>query len=98
MRVFRVQNKNGVGPYLTAKWLATKHDADFNLWPTPYRDRTFGRDIKPSERCGFINEAQLHNWFSDDELRQLSNEGFIPVVVEGEITAMSENQILFVME
>ena len=98
MRIFRVQDKNGFGPYLTTEWLAAKHNADFSLWPPPHLNYDFGRSIKSFEKCGFINEAQLHNWFSDDELKQLSNKGFMPVVVEGKITAMSENQVLFVME
>ena len=103
MKIWRVQNKNGRGPY----WVPTtkkssavtamqeNHNVNLDKYPTAIMDSGIRRSASEGELYGFINEAQLRNWFSDTDLQVLAEDKFEVVIVDGEITAMGSHQLLF---
>lgn len=103
MRVYRVQNADSYGPYhgncLGCGNMYKKH-ADHTLWPPPHRDASTvscpPKNVK--ERHGFINEAQLYNWFSEEEFRIFADNGYHVVVLNVEVLVIMANQVLFNVE
>ncbi len=105
MKVFRIQNEDGYGPYVSRFTLpipeidimCNKHagDAYFDsaLWPTSFTECT--RERGEDYRCGFINEAQLFNWFSEEEIEMLRRNGYDIVALDKEVTVIGKNQIVF---
>ena len=108
MRVFRIQNEDGYGPYTCLfnfdfvkelKDMYNKHSVNNtsnsfrDLWPTAYADCQEG--WLKDHRCGFINEAQLFNWFSEEELKMLKSHGFDLVILDKEVVSIGKNQIVF---
>lgn len=111
MKAYRVQDENGYGPYtayydnelcdvlmpdvpLLLCKMFSEHDENYHLWPTAYQDNLeyyVGHD----ERHGFISEAQLYNWFTEANIKELASIGFCIVVLDVEILAIGKNQIIF---
>lgn len=102
MKVYRVQNKEGRGPYSIRGWEDSNHNDeqhptplhDFPLWP--YRHR---QDIEapPNIKFGFSSLEQLRKWFSDRELTKLKKYGFDIVEIEAEVLYQSDKQVAFIM-
>lgn len=106
MRILRVQNEQQNGPYYTNRnkkadiicQMQDQHNAQHsvNCYPPTQMDKSILRRMKSEERCGFLNESQLYNWFSNKELKLLKENGFLVVEVFGEITIIGSHQILFI--
>jgi len=98
MKVLRVQNENGNGPYIDSpQELQTQlnHVAASSKLPVPDEDCGIDRMPKQNEHCGFSNQEQLEYWFDDDELELLESYGYYIVELDAEITAVGECQVLF---
>jgi hypothetical protein len=99
MRVLRIENEFGGGPYnnirinTSVAWevINEKH-CDEELWPSPYTE-----NITPG-LCGFLNEMQLYNWFTEEEIDLLEELGFHLKEIDvpyGYILGVGKNQITF---
>jgi hypothetical protein len=76
MIVYRVENKNGVGPYdgtgIWSLWQTRDHVEPSH--PGPKDD---GIDFKSGEYiCGFASYRKLRDWFEAEELVALRKLGF----------------------
>jgi len=104
-KIWRVQNKNGDGPYhaidnnnqYAKQWWAsslTKHGNN-NCHPSPMFDAGINRSVNFKEICGFKTEEQARKWFSKEELQWLESFGFYLQEIEVDvITAIGEYQVL----
>lgn len=96
--IFRVEDEFGLGPYhyvddITYDIVA-HHDRDRHH-PTPSCDKGIQRCICDYEICGFLNMEQLKKWFTDLELNDLKDNGYIIKEIEvAKITAIGEYQVL----
>lgn len=64
--------------------------------PNPFIDEGLNYyHITSNEFCGFANEKQLHNWFTDAELEMLYSLGFELVKVEVKNIRVGEYQVVF---
>ena len=110
-QILRVQNENGIGPYQRDSSVSSmisdrvleitvSHSfcVDQGIHPVPQYDKGIERDVRLAEKCGFKDASQLHQWFSKDEITQLSKLGYMVEEIEGVITAVGETQVLFVTE
>ena len=103
MKIWRIQNKDGIGPYSVATTekspavneMQNNHNMKLDVYPSTYSDIGIKRCPSKRELHGFINESQMRNWFSEDDFQVLSEDGFEVVVMDGEITAVGRNQVLF---
>lgn len=98
MVVYRVQNKEGYGPYVNAthpncEQVLQRHGADYCKWPIPDMD---GLDIRENRFCCFVSLRQLHNWFSTDDLDLLSEAGYEIELFEADVCGVSDKQALYV--
>jgi hypothetical protein len=76
MIVYRVENKNGVGPYYGTdnwcEWQTRWHDSPSH--PPPFLD---GIDVyAKKDLCGFASFKKLRDWFESEELVELRKLGF----------------------
>jgi hypothetical protein len=102
--VFRIQNHNGLGPYIGSRddntWndkieqILGPHNGSINH-PNPCDDKGISRWVESVEKCGFLSMEDLCNWFSGEEIARLEPFGYTICPVEGEITVIGEKQILF---
>lgn len=100
MRIFRIQGRDGRGPFrpgLTEKWIG-----DPRWLERPSLMEEFNmRDIlaKVNMRhmgCGFRTVEQLRKWFDENERAKLARLGFHPVTMTvDEIVAESPSQLVF---
>lgn len=104
MKLFRVEDRDGRGPYrpgLSAKWIS---DRDH---PPPFFEELgialghvrflFGDD--EDGKCGCVSLDQLSLWFDRKELRRLKRMGFKVVQVRARrIVAETPTQVVFVPE
>lgn len=100
MTVYRVQDKDGRGPWkpgFSHRWVETRPDHD-NLLPWPFE---FGRvDRKAISGmhlgCGCKTLDQLRRWFSETEYDALLGLGYCAVKMKvGRILGESETQCVF---
>ena len=110
MIILRIQNADGTGPYFCRRDtkaqdvcdIQDKHNGEWREDPTTYPppniDKGICREMRKNEQCGFLNMAQLCNWFSDYELEILAIWGFFIVEIPGKITAIGARQVLFIRE
>lgn len=108
MTVYRIQHKetkegpyNGnlaySKPYLIE--MSDRHKASGDRHPHPRYDAPIGRGSNDEEFCGFNSMEQLQEWFTGDELSELSGLGFEVVCLEDvTVTAIGDKQILFTLE
>jgi hypothetical protein len=81
--VFRVENEEGKGPYTSTRepCLLDAHSDD-GKHPLPYEDGVFAYEIDQYSKdarkhsYGFPSVESVSNWFNDEELVWLSQEGF----------------------
>jgi hypothetical protein len=98
MRLFRVENINGDGPYRSGgmtdarRAIRDSHDADKDGHPPPHLD---GILSMIGRVCGFSSLTQLHRWFSDDELTILENEGYHIQEYESRDVIVGDFQVAF---
>lgn len=95
-KVYRIQNKDGKGPYVytvNRSW-ETKNHNNNSLTPSPKEDGIF--DFTFKYKFGFTTLIQLHNWFSDKELDNLSNSGFTVHEIKAEKIIEGNKQIAFI--
>jgi hypothetical protein len=99
-RVWRVQNKDGDGPYYDDSVeidRILKSHYDTKRYPSPIRDKKIRRYMQTAEICAFLNLEQVYNWFSKDELDALSYCGYeLKRILVRKITAIGEKQILVI--
>ena len=94
--IFRIQNKNGNGPYVNQNLSCLANDTSCSGHPAPYADEGIDRLAMYKERCGFHSIQQLKEWFNVQTLFELKKHGFDIVEVQGKITARGKKQILFI--
>ena len=100
MRVYRVQDAEGRGPYrpgMSSRWVDEN-----DIPPPPTWIAEFGEGVmqklRPGEfvGCGVRNLAQLSKWFSETEMPRLRALGYKLVVLNAErILGESPNQVVF---
>jgi hypothetical protein len=91
--VYRVQNKDGMGPYNCG---CHPDPRSSPTKPTPQNDIGILRRPEYSEEfCGFQSLQSLLDWFPDPILVILHEKGFFICVIEAEITAWGQYQVLF---
>ena len=100
--IYRVANKDGVGPYQNSDLLwsvLSSHNgydkAGNPHHPGPQQDEGIKRRPFENEFCGFATMEDLHSWFSDEELEVLEKHGYSIVQELGYVTAIGQAQILF---
>jgi len=100
MAILRVQNHMKAGPYWGHGLFSfhDDHNVDTTGHPAPVCDEGIGRWVEANERCGFLDENQLAEWFSADDILEMCAAGFwieqidIADIV---ITAVGQKQVLF---
>jgi hypothetical protein len=111
--VYRIQNEDGVGPYVISglvdfeteielRDLLSHHNGqesgENGYHPIPTCDPDIERPAEKHEICGFKDIDQLEAWFSPNELMELKALGFRIVRMGGKITANGMYQVLFIPE
>lgn len=103
IRVYRVQDKDGRGPYkpgVTKLWIgevSNEREKKFLSWIDEFGLRILD-GIMPDEYvgCGFENKDQFKKWFMLDERKRLGALGYKLVEMEANrILAKSETQLVF---
>lgn len=107
MRVYRVEDTNGIGPYSERHKLVehqelldalNSHCLDNGHPGACYLDEPFGNG-GPTDyynyRFGFSDMEQLNNWFSPQEQELLNDAGFVISVYEGKEVLMGRHQVAF---
>lgn len=100
MRVYRVQDADGRGPFrpgMSSRWVD-----DNDILPPPTWMAEFGPDVMKDRRpdefvaCAVADLAQLSRWFSATEMPRLRALGYRLVALNVDrILAQSSNQIVF---
>jgi hypothetical protein len=103
MKVFRVQDKHGRGPWkpgFSHTWVEDRDD-HLNLPPWPVEFGGFENVLRKSAKgmhlgCGCISVEQLKRWFTFSEYLKLISLGYSAVEVEADnILAQSDVQCVF---
>ena len=63
--------------------------------PSPIEDEGIKRSSIDNERCGFLNDKQLHTWVRSNELKMIRRHGFKLKRIYREVTAIGEYQVLY---
>lgn len=100
MRVFRIEDDNGNGPFrhdhiLNAMGRHIDHDCD-NGFPTPHQE---GLDFRSGEhKCGCASMRDLVTWFPRPVRQILAREGYSFTVLEvpDDRIQMGERQVIYV--
>jgi len=99
-KVWRVENSDGIGCYTQDDFYVDEIEMMINRHctrnghPSPFNDKGIDRSPRPKEYCAFISRKQAHQWFTDFELKMLSENGFYLKELDANITAIGEKQIL----
>lgn len=102
MIIYRVENKDGDGPYIkgfTLMWDNSRQSRETN--PSPQEDPTLANAIASQGinvsqfRFGFKTLEQLEQWFSAEELARLKALGFEVKQVQAQLVIEGDSQILF---
>lgn len=98
--LYRVQNKEGQGPYrdryIVSSILSHHNDDMSGQHPTPCLDPKINRLIKKEEKCAFLSLNDLLKWFTDNELDALGKWGYGITQVIGIVTAIGKHQVLYI--
>jgi hypothetical protein len=100
MRVYRVQDAEGRGPYrpgMSSRWVDKNDELPPPDWITEF-GAAIMKDRRPDEfvGCGVRDLDQLSKWFSPTEMPRLRALGYRLVAMNiDRILAQSTNQIVF---
>ncbi len=102
MHIYRVQDKDGRGPWkpgFSIKWVEDRTDHD-NLKPyiTEWPEFNIHAEIMPDEHCGCgcLTLEQLKRWFTETEYNRLRIMGYRAVKLKANrILRSSEKQCVF---
>jgi len=99
MLVYRVENKNGVGPYTGIRGirhvLGRKHGrGGVHLRPLP-QDDGITMEHHTALVCGFCTMTQLRYWFTPRDLRILADLGYTIRTYHTEDVLVGGKQIMF---
>lgn len=84
MRVYRVEDKKGRGPYCGSGFInyyppeRHAHLQDIDVRPTPRND---GIDFNSDDYCGFSSMRKLRSWFYKKDIEWLCGEGKFRIMV-----------------
>lgn len=101
--VLRIEHpKSGLGCYIHKyvdsqqaveyEEMYRRHSTD-DEHPNPFQD--IGNSMQSNEFCGFADAEQLHNWFTDEELKMLFSLGFELIEVEAKNIRYGKRQVVF---
>jgi len=100
--IFRVQDKDGRGPWkpgFSHRWVEDRPDEEFNTlvpWPVEFGDIRKKAIVGMSLGCGCRTLDQLRRWFTSSEYSTLRKFGYCAVKMEvGRILAESKIQCVF---
>lgn len=97
MIVWRVQNKEGLGPYMSIDsilWRRRSHDT--RRHPEPPEDNIPLMEVRESWKCGFKTKKQALEWFAKTELVRLERLGFTLQKVEAKRVWRGNRQVVFI--
>lgn len=94
MWVYRVENKDGEGPYRgpTNDWFNWQTRSHNHLPTAPSEDLPTGRGWI----CGFKDKAQLNRWFTKKELLNLRKIGYRVKRISAAKVRRGKYQVVFV--
>lgn len=104
MIVYRIQDKDGRGPFkpgLSERWLDPEpkpHEETLVPWPIQFPDVLFHIQASRQKYCGCAcaSPEQLRLWFSVSEFKRLNALGYQSVMFEPyEILGQSDVQLVF---
>lgn len=107
-KVYRIENRDGWGPYWAGpsdrNWQDWDHNADAIGHPNISNDRGFSEDTQdiyygaePGRfLCGFRDLKQLRRWFTRREQAKLAKLGFRVVKVEPSWVRHGRKQSIFI--
>ena len=100
--VFRVQDKDGRGPWkpgFSERWVEDRPEEEFAAlkpWPMEFGNVLRGAIVGMSLGCGCRSLEQLRRWFTPTEYQTLRDYGYRAVKLEaGRILAESDIQCVF---
>jgi hypothetical protein len=104
MQVWRVENSTGEGPYSACTgtgWMKRDHDGEDH--PSPWEDellRPFWVSLRKSRvethwLFGFESKEALTKWFTQDELKALTELGFAVKAYDAEQVRLGRTQLIF---
>ena len=103
--IYRVEHETShIGPYHeqdvsgSVMRILRMFDNKNRVIPMPLYDVGIDRSPNKNEFCGFIDEEQLHQWFSVEALQELKKLDFIVIQYVVEVTAIGERQCLFIRD
>lgn len=91
MLIYRIEDKDGRGPYRGGMNLGLPFD--------PWRQPLPAEEGLPDDgryRFGFLFRSQLLEWFDTDDLSELSINGFLMCVYNADTVYIGERQAVFV--
>lgn len=103
MRVYRIENKEGLGPY-SARAYRSK---EYPKWLEPYRDHTEktpqicypeAMKLTQSHVFGFVNRRQIREWFPRKIRNLLKREGLRCTIYEvpHHNVVIANRQVIFI--
>jgi len=98
--IVRVEDNMGMGCYVSHMPLGfIDEHTKYNGHPRPEHDKGIERYMENGvEICGFIDEEQAHNWFTEEELSAMEEYGFyLKEVLVNMISAIGEKQVLAIL-
>lgn len=101
MWVYRVENEEGKGPYLSMPgkcdcWQTTDHNRSWRH-PLPEDDiREWMGSYTSLHLFGFKDKRQLYSWFSQEELNNLNKLGFVVKKMKAKEILYGGYQIAFI--
>lgn len=100
MLVYRIQDKDGYGPFSNGFYATTskfkKHNDD-QIHPTPFEEGLLDKDnIDKDYHCGFSSKNRLNKWFTGIQ-KELTAGGFVIAVyqVDQQHVKRGETQLVF---
>lgn len=97
MIVWRVQDKDGKGPYMSIDsilWRRRSHDT--RKHPAPHEDNISLSEVREAWKCGFKTKKQALEWFAKTELVRLERLGFTLQKVEAKRVWRGNRQVVFI--
>lgn len=95
MKIYRVENREGLGPYRNTDWQPWEH-GNALTHPCPRFDKGLNY-IKSCEKCAFKSYRQLRDWFTKEELAELKTMGYdiIKLEVDRKLIRFGKKQIVY---
>ena len=103
MKIYRIQNEHGEGPFRPIRVGGDFHptEMDCAAMPSPSEEREFRGfcQLKPENRrglkFGFPSREALELWVSEKDMDYLKAHGFDVIEIEAEPVYISEHQVVF---